>query len=178
LPVLHLTHSDELQVLQPMAIPGAATAGRQPQQGCWNRRVSAHGTAQGQDGIPPTSTASPAVLLRQKGHHWAETRPEWGLANTASLPHRAAAPPLDLHGRAFLQEYDWRQDPQASQLAGIFGGPLVVAHWINMQYFAAVADPARYGSGNKLLHNVVGGALACSRAIAVTCASACPAIGA
>ena len=37
--------------------------------------------------------------------------------------------------------------------------PMVVAHWINMQYNASVADNVRYGSGNKVLHNVVGGNL-------------------
>jgi len=34
---------------------------------------------------------------------------------------------------------------------------MVVANWINMQYFASVVDSRHFGSGNKLLHNVVGG---------------------
>jgi uncharacterized protein YbcC (UPF0753/DUF2309 family) len=38
-------------------------------------------------------------------------------------------------------------------------GPLVVAHWINFQYYASTVDNARYGCGNKVLHNVVGGHL-------------------
>jgi len=33
----------------------------------------------------------------------------------------------------------------------------VVTHWINMQYNASTVDNRRYGSGNKVLHNVVGG---------------------
>jgi uncharacterized protein YbcC (UPF0753/DUF2309 family) len=32
-----------------------------------------------------------------------------------------------------------------------------VAHWINLQYFTSTTDNLRFGSGNKLLHNVVGG---------------------
>ena len=34
---------------------------------------------------------------------------------------------------------------------------MVVTHWINMQYHASAVDNSRYGSGNKVLHNVVGG---------------------
>jgi len=37
--------------------------------------------------------------------------------------------------------------------------PMVVTNWINMQYNASVTDPLKYGSGNKVLHNVVGGNL-------------------
>jgi len=37
--------------------------------------------------------------------------------------------------------------------------PMVVANWINMQYYGSVVDNRRFGSGNKVLHNVVGGAL-------------------
>ena len=35
--------------------------------------------------------------------------------------------------------------------------PMLVTHWINWQYHASTCDPDRLGSGNKLLHNVVGG---------------------
>ena len=34
--------------------------------------------------------------------------------------------------------------------------PMVVAHWINMQYYASVVDHEHFGSGFKTLHNVVG----------------------
>ncbi len=34
--------------------------------------------------------------------------------------------------------------------------PLVVANWINMQYYASVVDGEHFGSGNKTIHNVVG----------------------
>lgn len=37
--------------------------------------------------------------------------------------------------------------------------PMVVTHWINFQYYASTVDNARYGSGSKVLHNVVGGHL-------------------
>jgi len=39
----------------------------------------------------------------------------------------------------------------------IMTAPMVVTNWINMQYYASVVAPDKYGSGNKLLHNVVAG---------------------
>jgi len=41
----------------------------------------------------------------------------------------------------------------------ILTAPMVVTNWINLQYHASTVDNARYGSGNKVLHNVVGGHL-------------------
>ena len=34
--------------------------------------------------------------------------------------------------------------------------PVVVASWISLQYYASTVDNERFGSGNKVLHNVVG----------------------
>jgi len=42
-------------------------------------------------------------------------------------------------------------------LETILTAPVIVAHWINLQYLASTVDPERYGSGDKTLHNVVAG---------------------
>lgn len=106
----------------------------------------------------PSAVAAQAL---ERGSNWAETRPEWGLANNAALivGPRARTRGLNLDGRCFLHEYDSSQDFDGSLLEQIATAPMIVAHWINMQYFASTVDPHRFGAGNKTLHNVVGGSL-------------------
>jgi uncharacterized protein YbcC (UPF0753/DUF2309 family) len=100
-----------------------------------------------------------AVIERSK--NWAEVRPEWGLAGNATflIAPRERTRPLDLQGRAFLQDYRFEEDPELAVLEQIMTGPMVVSHWINFQYYMSTVDNPRYGSGNKLLHNVVAGHL-------------------
>ena len=97
--------------------------------------------------------------LKKRANDWAQTRPEWGLANNAAfiVAPRSRSRAINLAGRSFLHDYDWQGDADGSILELIMTAPMVVTHWINMQYFASTVDNARYGSGNKLLHNVVGG---------------------
>lgn len=96
-------------------------------------------------------------LFEKRGKNWAELRPEWGLANNASLiiGPRHLTRDVDLEGRSFLHEYNWEMDPDAKLLEQIMMAPMVVTNWINLQYYASVTDNRLYGSGNKMLHNVV-----------------------
>mgnify|MGYP006193664611 CR=1 FL=1 len=64
-----------------------------------------------------------------------------------------------LDGRSFLHDYDAAKDPDGSVLELLMTAPMLVTHWINWQYHASTCDPQHLGSGNKLLHNVVGGHL-------------------
>lgn len=97
--------------------------------------------------------------MRRRANDAAQTRPEWGLAGNAAflIAPRARSSGAVLDGRCFLHDYDAARDADGSLLETIMTAPMVVAHWINWQYHASTADPARFGSGNKLLHNVVGG---------------------
>jgi hypothetical protein len=97
--------------------------------------------------------------VKARANDWAQVRPEWGLANNAAfiVAPRSRSRHLDLAGRAFLHDYQWQKDGDFKVLELIMTAPMVVAHWINMQYNASTVDNPRYGSGNKLLHNVVGG---------------------
>ena len=97
--------------------------------------------------------------LRRRSNDWAQTRPEWGLADNAALiiAPRERTRGIDLQGRVFLHEYRPNEDPDGTILEQTLAGPMIVAHWINMQYFGSTVDPDRLGSGNKVLHNVLGG---------------------
>jgi uncharacterized protein YbcC (UPF0753/DUF2309 family) len=92
---------------------------------------------------------------------WSQVRPEWGLAGNAAfiVAPRARSRHVDLAGRAFLHEYRHEDDGDGTILEAIMTAPMVVTHWINFQYYASTVDNKRYGSGNKVLHNVVGGHL-------------------
>lgn len=97
--------------------------------------------------------------LQRRANDWSQVRPEWGLAGNAGfiVAPRARTRGLDLHGRCFLHDYDWRVDPDWKVLELVMTAPMVVTNWINLQYLGSVVDPRRWGSGNKTLHNVVGG---------------------
>ena len=97
--------------------------------------------------------------LRSRANDGAQTRPEWGLAGNAAflIAPRDRSKGLALEGRSFLHDYDATQDADGSVLELLMTAPMLVTHWINWQYHASTCDPQRLGSGNKLLHNVVGG---------------------
>lgn len=89
---------------------------------------------------------------------WSQVRPEWGLAgNTAFIVGpRSFSKNINLGGHAFLHSYEWRSDKDFSVLELIMTAPMVVASWINLQYFASTTNNPVFGAGNKVLHNVTG----------------------
>lgn len=94
-----------------------------------------------------------------RGRDWAQVRPEWGLAGCSAFlaAPRARSAGRALGGRAFLHDYDWRDDADLSVLELILTAPVVVASWISLQYYGSSVAPGVFGAGNKLLHNAVGG---------------------
>jgi len=90
---------------------------------------------------------------------WASSRPEWGLAGNAAflIGRRTLTKGLDLGGRVFLHSYDPLADPEGAILEKIMTAPLIVGEWINTGYYFSGVDPWHYGSGSKVIHNVVSG---------------------
>lgn len=161
-PALHNTTTDEVRLFDTDALPRDLEDAVAVLKG-WLEAAGhlARAERAGSLGMA-TLRQQPAALkqaLRRRANDWAQLRPEWGLANNAAFiaAPRARTRHLNLEGRCFLHDYDSRADPDGSRLATIMTAPMVVAHWINMQYHASTVDNRRYGSGNKTLHNVVGG---------------------
>jgi uncharacterized protein len=107
-------------------------------------------------GLGGAGNVDSQVIARSRD--WAQVRPEWGLAGNAAF---IAAPRqftrgIDLGGRAFLHNYDWQADAGFGVLTLIMTAPLVVASWINLQYYGSTVNNRAFGCGNKVLHNVVG----------------------
>lgn len=97
--------------------------------------------------------------IAKRSRDWSETRPEWALAGCKAFiaaPRRRTAG-KSLAGRAFLHDYDWKNDSKFGVLALILTAPVVVASWISLQYYGSAVAPGVFGGGNKLLHNVTGG---------------------
>lgn len=104
--------------------------------------------------LPDGNRTPPTVRARD----WAQIRPEWGLARNAAfvVGPRSLTTGLDLECRTFLHSYRAEADPDGSGLETILTAPLVVAEWINLQYYFSTVDPDLFGAGDKTLHNVVG----------------------
>ncbi len=103
-----------------------------------------------------SATKLPEVVRR--ANDWSEVRPEWGLAGNAAfvVGPRALTSQVDLNGQVFLHSYEAEQDVEGTILETIMTAPMIVANWINMQYYASAVDNHHFGSGNKAIHNVVG----------------------
>lgn len=96
--------------------------------------------------------------VRRRARDWAEPVAELGLAGNMAfvIGPRSLTAHADLGRRVFLHSYDAAGDPDGSTLAGILTAPLVVAQWINAQYYFSATDPERFGAGSKAVHNVIG----------------------
>jgi hypothetical protein len=164
LPALHNTTTDDVTLFDTDKVPDSLADALQAlrlalaQASQRTRQQRAPGL-----GLAALCTRPDALhrALLQRANDWAQLQPEWGLANNAALivAPRARTRAIDLAGRAFLHEYDWQQDHDLAVLELVMTAPMVVANWINLQYLASTVDPHRYGSGDKLLHNAVGGRL-------------------
>jgi hypothetical protein len=154
---LHDTTTDDIRIFDEDQIPQSHAADLRRL-----RADLARATAIAQEERAPRLgiRKTPALVkkIRARSRDWAQTRPEWGLAGNAVFiaAPRTRTRGLDLRGRAFLHDYDWRQDQAFGTLELIMTAPMVVAAWINLQYYGSIVNNRVFGCGNKMLHNVTG----------------------
>lgn len=159
---LHNTTTDEVELFELDEVPTSHRADLDTLR-AWLTQASGRTRAE-RATLLGLQRADPPQLersIRGRTTDWAQVRAEWGLANNAAfiVAPREHCRHLDLQGRSFLHEYRYKEDEGFGVLEQIMTAPMVVTHWINFQYYASTVDNARYGSGNKVLHNVVGGHL-------------------
>ena len=160
---LHNTTTDEMELFDMDQLPPTHTADL-VQLRTWLNAAGDRARAERAASLGIKRSPSPNSLkeaLQVRANDWSQVRPEWGLANNASfiIAPRSRTRHIDLKGRAFLHEYDFARDIDHSTLEAIMTAPMLVTNWINMQYYASTVDNSAFGSGNKVLHNVVGGRL-------------------
>ncbi len=159
---LHNTTTDEMVLYDTDLLPDSHADDLAALQG-WLDDAGRRARAERAASLGLAASAHDAVALRdavkQRSTDWAQVRPEWGLADCAAfiVAPRSRSRHLNLAGRSFLHDYLWQRDPGFAVLELIMTAPMVVTNWISMQYLASTVDNKRYGSGNKVLHNVVGG---------------------
>ena len=153
LAALHNTTTDQLEFFDTGRLPPSHAEDLQRLRSL--ARIAAAETRH--ERMPALGARDDGELLR-RARDWSEVRPEWGLAGNAALivGPRSLTRDTRFDGRTFLHDYDHRTDEDGSVLELILTAPMIVAHWISMQYYASVVDNRRWGSGSKPTHNVVG----------------------
>jgi uncharacterized protein YbcC (UPF0753/DUF2309 family)/NADH:ubiquinone oxidoreductase subunit 5 (subunit L)/multisubunit Na+/H+ antiporter MnhA subunit len=154
-PALHHTTTDELRIddadVPPSAVAAVAAfraVAAGAQQASAAERVAT---------LPAGRVDAAGADVARRASDWAEATPEWGLAGNALFVAgpRWMTRGLNLRGRAFLHSYDPQLDAEGAVLETILTAPMVVAHWINSQYYASTVDPEHFGAGDKTTHNAV-----------------------
>lgn len=152
----HNTVSDQIEILDPHLIPSrhrqAVSEFVKAQTTAADRLV--HERAE----LLPGAASHSIARLRARADDWAEVYPELGLVGNAAMiiGPREITRSTDLHRRAFLHSYRTELDPTGVALETIMTAPLVVAQWINHQYYFSTVDKDRLGAGTKTIHNAIG----------------------
>ena len=154
---LHDTTTDEITIYDEAHVPETHRAELAEVRG-WLARATAAARMERAPRLGIALNARTERRLVARSRDWAQVRPEWALAGNAAFiaAPRSRTRGLDLGGRVFLHEYDWHDDADFRVLELIMTAPMVVASWINLQYYGSTVNNRVFGAGNKVLHNVTG----------------------
>jgi len=108
--------------------------------------------------LVPATISGPKALreVEHRAHALFEPRPELGHATNALavVGRRERTSHINFERRSFLQSYDPTTDPTGQILSGILSAVVPVCGHVNLDYYFSRLDPAIYGCGTKLSHNV------------------------
>jgi uncharacterized protein len=156
---LHNTTTDEILIYEDEALSVSQAAELEKIKG-WLSAASKQARREraASLGLAEVGEADLDEQVFKRSRDWSQVRPEWGLAGNAAFiaAPRERTKGLNLGGRTFLHNYHAHLDADKATLELILIAPMVVASWINLQYYGATVDNRLFGSGNKVLHNVVG----------------------
>ena len=150
---VHRTTTDEIEFFETSNVPDS----HRPLLGQVKKWTAAASEAARHERSGRMQNASGDSIL-YRSRDWSEVRPEWGLAGNAAfiVGDRRHTTSENLQGRVFLHDYSVETDPTGNVLQAIMTAPMVVTSWINLQYYASAADNQAFGSGSKVIHDVVG----------------------
>jgi uncharacterized protein YbcC (UPF0753/DUF2309 family)/formate hydrogenlyase subunit 3/multisubunit Na+/H+ antiporter MnhD subunit len=154
---LHDTTTDQVRIFNAEEVPAGLAGDLDKLRACLSR-ASTLARLERSALLKIGKTPKVDAQIMARSRDWSQVRPEWGLAGNAAFiaAPRARTAGLDLGGRVFLHSYDWQQDKDFHVLDLIMTAPMIVASWINLQYYGSTVNNRVFGSGNKTLHNVVG----------------------
>jgi uncharacterized protein YbcC (UPF0753/DUF2309 family) len=121
------------------------------------RRREAHERCRRFDNVPRWYPPLAALAhVQGRADDLAQPRPEYGHATNAFcvIGRRTRTRGLFLDRRAFLVSYDPAHDADGAILARVMAAVVPVVAGINLEYYFSYVDPAGYGCGTKLPHNV------------------------
>ena len=154
---LHDTTTDQVRLLAEPESPTGSTFTALDELLADLETAGLRSSEQRRSTLPARASAVP-VAPHRRAADWSEPTPEWGLAGNAAIVigPRPLSVGADLGGRVFLHSYDRDTDPEGAVLEVLLTAPLVVAQWINAQYYLSAVEPTIWGAGDKACHNVIG----------------------
>ena len=160
-PVLHDTCRDEFTYFDLSQVPLTLMDALQADQTLFNQALDANSVERSRRFITLDKSDNQGqqhdkVKLRSVSLF--EPRPELNHATNSLciVGRRDFSRNLFLDRRAFLNSYDFSQDPTGESLVGILNAVAPVCGGINLEYYFSKVDNQQLGAGTKLPHNVMG----------------------
>jgi len=158
---LHDTTRDEIEFYDEALLPGDYAEAHRANRAVFDKTLDWNARERARRFAGTNAKRSPAAVhrkVRLRSVSLFEPRPEWNHATNALclVGRRESNQHLFLDRRAFLNSYDYREDPNGDALLGILRAVAPVCGGINLEYYFSRVDNSRLGAGTKLSHNVMG----------------------